>query len=158
MRQNIKQYIEDTKKNNMRISVIGDLTRLDADLQESIAYLQDLTKANAGLRVTLAINYGGRDDIVRAVRRIAAEAAVGRVKAENITDRLFSNYLDTADLPEPDLFIRTGGDLRVSNFLLWQFAYTEFYFCDKYWPDFEFKDLEKAVEEFGKRKRRFGGR
>jgi undecaprenyl diphosphate synthase len=158
LRGYIKQYIDDSKKNNMRISVIGDIERLDGDIRENIGYLMDLTKNHAGMRVNIAINYGGRDDILRAARKMSADVAAGSVRAEDVNEAKFAAYLDTYDLPDPDLFIRTGGDFRISNFLIWQMAYTEFYNCDKLWPDFTFDDLEAAVKSFAGRERRFGGR
>ena len=154
LRGYIQQYIDDSKKNSCRITVIGDTSRLDKDLQEKIAHLTELTKNHPGLRVNIAINYGGRDDIVRAAKKMIADG----VRPGEVDEEKFSSYLDTGDMPDPDLFIRTGGDFRVSNFMLWQFAYTEFYYCDKLWPDFNFNDLTKAIGSFEKRDRRFGGR
>ena len=154
----IQQYIDDSKKNDMRISLIGDLTRLTDDLQRKIAGLQEMTKDKKGLRVVLALNYGGRGDITRAARKIAADVKGGRKTLDEINEKLFSSYLDTADLPDPDLLIRTSGEMRISNFLLWQTAYSEMYFTDKLWPDFTIKDLQKAIEQYNQRDRRFGGR
>jgi len=154
----IQQYIDDSEKNDMRISVIGDLTRLSVDLQRKIAGLLEMTKDKKGLRVVLALNYGGRDDITRAARKLAYDVKGGRKTPEEVSERLFASYLDTADLPDPDLLIRTSGEMRLSNFLLWQTAYTEMYFCDKLWPDFNIKDLEKAIAQYGQRDRRYGGR
>jgi len=154
LRKNIQEYIDDSKKNNMRIGVIGDVLRLDDDLREKIAYLTELTKNHTGMRVNIAINYGGRDDIVRAAKKMIADG----IRPAEVNEKLFSSYVDAADMPDPDLFIRTGGDFRVSNFMLWQFAYTEFYYCDKLWPDFNFDDLKKAVASFENRERRFGSR
>lgn len=158
LRDYIQQYIKDTKKNNMRITVIGDITRLDADLQDRIKYLTELTKNNAGMRVNIAINYGGRDEIVRAVKKISAEISDKKHRIDEIDEDFFEKYLDTADLPDPDLLIRTSGEMRISNFLLWQMAYTEFYFCDKLWPDFSKDDLLEAVYFYQNRDRRYGGR
>jgi len=154
----IQQYIDDSKKNNMRICLIGDLSALSAELQRKIDDLQEMTKDKKGLRVILALNYGGRDDITRAARKLAADVKGGRKTLNEINENLFASYLDTADLPEPDLLIRTSGETRISNFLLWQIAYTEIYFCDKLWPDFTIKDLEKAIEHYKRRDRRYGGR
>jgi undecaprenyl diphosphate synthase len=142
----------------MRISLIGDLTRLSGELQNKIANLQEMTKDKTGLRVVIALNYGGRDDIVRAARKLAADVKGGRKTLNEINEKLFATYLDTADLPDPDLLIRTSGEMRISNFLLWQAAYTEMYFCDKLWPDFAIKDLEKAINQYRQRDRRYGGR
>ena len=158
MREYFQQYIDDSKKNNMRMSFIGDLTRLDPDLQEKLAILTDITKDKTGLHVVLAVNYGGRDEITRAARKLAREAAHGHLNPERIDADMLANALDTSGLPDPDLIIRTGGDLRISNFLLWQLAYAEFYVTDTLWPDFNAAELRKALESFKGRARRFGGR
>lgn len=158
LRDYIAQYIKDTKKNNMRICVIGDITRLDSDLQEKISYLTELTKSNAGMRINIAINYGGRDEIVRAAKRISADIAGRKHSISEINEDFFAGYLDTAGLADPDLLIRTSGEMRISNFMLWQMAYTEFYFCDKLWPDFNKDDLLEAVHFYQNRDRRYGGR
>jgi len=154
----IQQYIDDSKKNNMRITLIGDLTRLTDELQRKIAGLVEMTKEKKGMRVVLALNYGGRDDITRAVRKLAADVKGGRKTLDEINEKLFASYLDTFDLPDPDLLIRTSGEMRLSNFLLWQTAYSEMYFCDKLWPDFNIKDLENAIGQYKLRDRRYGGR
>jgi undecaprenyl diphosphate synthase len=153
----IQQYIDDTKKNNMRICVIGDLTRLPKDLQTKIINLEEMTREKKGMRVNIALNYGGRDEIVRAVKKVAAGVQSGKVTPGEINDRVFAGYLDTADLPDPDLLIRTSGEWRLSNFMLWQIAYTELYFCDRLWPDFDITDLKKAIEHYNTRDRRYGG-
>ena len=157
----LRNYMVNAKKrankNNMCVRVIGDKTGLDKDLQESILDLEESTKDNTGLHFQIAINYGGRDEITRAVRRLSADVAEGRLEAESITDETINSYLDTAGLPDPDLLIRTCGEQRISNFLLWQLAYTEFYFCDKAWPDFNKKELELAIESYNTRNRKFGG-
>lgn len=158
LRDYIQQYINDTKKNNMRISVIGDTARLAPDLRDKIKYLTELTKDNPGMRVNIAISYGGRDEIVRAVKRISSDIANKRHSVDEIDEDFFSKYLDTADLPDPDLLIRTSGEMRISNFLLWQMAYTEFYFCDKLWPDFNKDDLLDAIYFYQNSDRRYGGR
>lgn len=158
LREYIQQYIDDTKKNNMRISVIGDMSRLDAELRRKIASLEEMTAAKPGLRVSIAINYGGRDEITRAVRNVARRAARGELSPEEIDETFFAKQLDTFDIPDPDLLIRTGGELRLSNFLLWQLAYTEIYVTDKLWPDFTVHDLREAFEWYGGRERRFGAR
>ena len=154
----IQQYINDSKKNDMRICLIGDLSRLTIELQRKIADLQEMTKEKKGLRVVLALNYGGRDDITRAARKLAADVRGGRKTLDEINEHLFASYLDTAGVPDPDLLIRTSGETRISNFLLWQIAYTELYFCDKLWPDFTIKDLMNAIEQYRQRDRRYGGR
>ena len=154
----IQQYIDDTKKNDMRICLIGDLSRLSMALQRKIADLQEMTRNKKGLRVVIALNYGGRDDITRAARKLAADVKGGRISLDEINETLFAAYLDTADISDPDLLIRTSGEMRISNFLLWQLAYTEMYFSDKLWPDFTVKDLEKAIGHYRQRDRRYGGR
>ena len=157
----LRNYMVNAKKrankNNMCVRVIGDKTGLDWDLQESILDLEESTKDNTGLHFQIAINYGGRDEITRAVRRLSADVAEGKLEADSITDETINSYLDTAGLPDPDLLIRTCGEQRISNFLLWQLAYTEFYFCDKAWPDFNKKELELAIESYNTRNRKFGG-
>ena len=157
----LRNYMVNAKKrankNNMCVRVIGDKTGLDKDLQESILDLEESTKDNTGLHFQIAINYGGRDEITRAVRMLSADVAEGKLEADSITDETINSYLDTAGLPDPDLLIRTCGEQRISNFLLWQLAYTEFYFCDKAWPDFNKKELELAIESYNTRNRKFGG-
>ena len=158
----LKEYmegcIEKSRKNNMRVRVIGDVSKLSKDLQESIKRLEDYSKDFDGLQFQVALNYGGRDDIVRAVKRIAGKVNAGELDLDDITDDVISSNLDTADIPDPDLLIRTSGELRISNFMLWQMAYTEMYFTDVYWPDFDKKELEKALDYYANRDRRFGGR
>jgi len=158
IRQYFQEYIDDSKKNNMRMSFIGDHSRLDADLQEKLAILTDITKEKTGLHVVLAVNYGGRDEIARAARKLAHDAAKGKLNPQKIDENLISATLDTNPLPDPDLIIRTGGDLRLSNFLLWQLAYAEMYSTDTLWPDFGVRELKKALKSFKGRERRFGGR
>ena len=158
MREYIQQYIDDTKKNEMRISVIGDMSRLEPDLRQKIAELQTLTANKPGLRVSIAINYGGRDEITRAAQRLARQVLKGEMTVEEITETRFAGQLDTAGIPDPDLLIKTGGEMRLSNFLLWQLAYAEIYVLEKYWPDFTVNDMKAAIEWFNGRERRFGGR
>jgi undecaprenyl diphosphate synthase len=158
MREYIQQYIDDVKKNNMRITIIGDRSRLEPDLREKIGELETISKDKKGTRLVLAINYGGRDEIVRATQRLARQAAKGELRPDAIDESVFSSQLDTASLPYPDLLIRTGGESRISNFMLWQLAYTEIFVSDKLWPDFKSQDLHEALEWFGNRERRFGGR
>ena len=157
----LRNYMVNAKKrankNNMCVRVIGDKTGLDWDLQESIRDLEESTKDNTGLHFQIAINYGGRDEITRAVIRLSADVAEGKLEADSVTEETLNSYLDTAGLPDPDLLIRTCGEQRISNFLLWQLAYTEFYFCDKAWPDFNKKELERAIESYNTRNRKFGG-
>ena len=140
----------------MCVRVIGDKSRLDQDIRESIEELEEATKNNTGLHFSIAINYGGRDEIRRAVQTLAAKAEKGELKAEEITEEMIGNALDTHGLPEPDLLIRTCNEQRISNFLLWQLAYTEFYFTPVAWPDFSKEELEKAVEAYNHRDRRYG--
>ena len=141
----------------MRVRVIGDTSKLDQDIQESIHRLEEFSKNQDGLNFQIAINYGSRDEIVRAVRRLAADCTEGKIDAGEIDEQIFARYLDTAGIPDPDLLIRTSGELRLSNFLLWQLAYTEFYFTDVLWPDFTKEELIKAVEYYNGRDRRYGG-
>ena len=157
LRDYMKNSIARAMRNNMRVRVIGELGRLAPDLQESIRTLEDATKENEGLQFTIAINYGGRDEITRAVKKIAAEVARGRILAGEITEDTISAHLDTAELPDPDLLIRTSGEERLSNFLPWQLAYTEFYFTPVLWPDFDEAELVKAIDYYNGRDRRFGG-
>jgi len=158
LRSYIQEYIDDTEKNDMKMTVIGDMSRLDTDLRDKINYLTELTKNKPGLCLNIALNYGGRDDIVRAARKLAEECIAGNINPDGIDEKLFTSFLDTKDLPEIDLWIRTGGDCRVSNFLLYQLAYAEMYFTDTLWPDFGAKELHAAITEYQKRHRSFGGR
>ncbi len=157
LRNYMKTCLKTAKKNDMKIRVIGDIRRLDEDIRTRILELEEATKDNGGLNFQIAINYGSRDEIVRAVRRLALDCTEGRVDAEKIDESLFEQYLDTHDIPDPDLMIRTSGELRLSNYLLWQLAYTEFYFTDVPWPDFSKEELIKAIEQYNKRDRRYGG-
>ena len=157
----LRNYMVNCKKrankNNMRVRVIGDKTGLDEDIREKIEDLEQATASNTGLHFTIAINYGGRDEITRAMRKLGEEIEKGDLKASQIDQSLISRTLDTGDYPDPDLLIRTCGEQRISNFLLWQLAYSEFYFCDKPWPDFHKDELIKAVEAYNKRDRKYGG-
>jgi len=157
LRNYMKNCIKRASKNNMCVRVIGDKTRLDADIQKSIADLEEATKDNTGLHFTIAINYGGRDEIRRAVSRIAKKAENGEINPDEITEQMISDNLDTGGMPDPDLLIRTCNEQRISNFLLWQLAYTEFYFTPVCWPDFNKAELEKAVDAYNGRNRKFGG-
>ena len=149
--------IERSTKNNMRVRVIGDKSGLDTKLVARINELEETTKNATGLKFTIAINYGGRDEIRRAVTRIAEDVEKGVLTSKEITEDLINDYLDTAGLPDPDLLIRTSGEERLSNFLPWQLAYTEFYFTDVLWPDFTKEDLLTAIRYYNGRERRFGG-
>ncbi|MCR5398557.1 MAG: isoprenyl transferase [Lachnospiraceae bacterium] len=157
----LRNYMTGAKKrankNNMCVRVIGDKTYLEEDLQESIADLEKATAANTGLHFQIAINYGGRDEIRRAALKLAADVAEGRLDPAAIDESSIDERLDTAGLPDPDLLIRTCGEQRISNFLLWQLAYTEFYFCDVPWPDFNETELDRAIEAYNKRDRKYGG-
>ena len=143
-------------KNNVRFRVIGDKTGFAPDIQETIRDLEEESKDNTGLFFVLAINYGGRDEMVRMMRKMVADAQEQKVLPEEITEQYVSQHLDTAEIPDPDLLIRTSGEQRISNFLLWQLAYTEFYFTDVAWPDFDRAELEKAIAAYNQRDRRFG--
>ncbi|MDY3917676.1 MAG: isoprenyl transferase [Candidatus Limivivens sp.] len=152
-----KTCIKTARKNNMRVRVLGDPTALAEDLQQSLRELVESSRENTGLQFQIAINYGSRDEIVRAVRRLAQDCADGKVLPAQIDEEMISGYLDTRDVPDPDLLIRTSGEQRLSNYLLWQLAYTEFYFTDVPWPAFTKEDLWKAIEKFNSRERRYGG-
>ncbi|MCI8370834.1 MAG: isoprenyl transferase [Lachnospiraceae bacterium] len=152
----MKTCLKTASKNNMRVRVIGDITRLDTSTQNRIHELEEASKAYDGLNMTIAINYGSRDEIVRAVRTMAEDVKEGRIVPEEISEAMISRYLDTKDLPDPDLLIRTSGEQRLSNYLLWQLAYAEFYFTSVHWPDFRKKELDEAIEYYQSRDRRFG--
>lgn len=149
--------IERSAKNNMRVRVIGDITALDPELQSRILELEEKSASNTGLHFAIALNYGGRDEIRRAVTKIAEECKNGTLNPEEITEDLISNHLDTAGFPDPDLMIRTSGEVRLSNFLPWQLAYTEFYFTEVLWPDFNKEELINAILYYNGKERRFGG-
>ena len=150
--------IRQARENNMRCRVLGDPSALDATLQKNLSELVESSKENTGLNFQLAINYGSRDEIVRAVRRLAEDYKGGSIgSSEEITEEKLASYLDTADIPDPDLLIRTSGEMRLSNYLMWQLAYAELYFTDVPWPAFSKKELEKAIEVYNGRTRRFGG-
>ena len=156
LRNYMKTCLTTAKKNRMCVRVLGDKTGLDEDIRQRIAELEKSTKDNDGLHFQIALNYGGRDEIVRAVKEIAGKVKTGELDPENITEQYLSDTLDTKGLPEPDLLIRTCNEQRISNFLLWQLAYTEFYFTPVAWPDFSKEELIKAVEAYNHRDRRYG--
>lgn len=153
----LKDCLKTSKKNNMQVRVIGDISKLDKDLQERIIELERVSAENTGLHFQVALNYGSRDEIKRSIISIANEVKEGSLLPEDITEDIISSHLDTSGIPDPDLMIRTSGEQRLSNYLLWQLAYAEFYFTDVLWPDFSKKDLQKAVEFYQSRDRRFGG-
>ncbi|MCI8598674.1 MAG: isoprenyl transferase [Lachnospiraceae bacterium] len=157
LRSYMKTCLKTAEKNHMRVRVIGDKTRLDEDIRKRIAELEEASRDNDGLNFQIAINYGSRDEMIRAMKRMAADQEAGKLKIEDISEKVFEDYLDTAGIPDPDLLIRTSGEQRLSNFLLWQLAYTEFYFADVHWPDFTKEELAKAIEVYQKRNRRYGG-
>ncbi len=157
LRNYMKNCIARSNKNNMKVRVIGDKSRLDEDLQVKIRELEEATASNTGLKFTIAINYGGRDEIVRGVKDIANKVKDGRMQVEDIDEKTFGQSLDTKEYPDPDLLIRTCNELRISNFLLWQLAYTEFYFTPIPWPDFNRQELIYAIEAYNHRERRYGG-
>ena len=153
----LKDCLKTSKKNNMQVRVIGDISKLDKDLQERIIELERVSAENTGLHFQVALNYGSRDEIKRSIISIANEVKDGSLLPEDITEDIISSHLDTSGIPDPALMIRTSGEQRLSNYLLWQLAYAEFYFTDVLWPDFSKKDLQKAVEFYQSRDRRFGG-
>ena len=156
-RSYLKKCIKLADKNKMRVRVIGEVSAFDQDIQESIARLEQYSQKYDEIYFQIALNYGSRDEIIRGIRKLAQDAADGKVKPEEIDEHVFDNYLDTAGIPDPDLMIRTSGELRLSNFLLWQMAYTEFYFTDVAWPDFNKAELIKAIEKYNQRDRKYGG-
>lgn len=158
LREYINKYFRDYANSDFRVDSIGDLSKLAPDLQEDIAKLKEASKNKTGIHLTIAMNYGGRDEIKRAVQKIAQEVKDGKLDPEDITEDVISNHLDSAGTPDPELIIRTSGELRTSNFLMWQSAYSEYYITDKLWPDFTIDDLKEAIRSYQGRDRRFGGR
>ena len=150
----VRDFIEE----NIRVRFIGDRTRLSENLQRKMASVEEDSKDFDSMTLVLAINYGGRDEIVRAARKLVEDYRANDKDVASIDESLFAGYLDTAGVPDPDLMIRTSGELRLSNYLLWQLAYAEFYVTDCLWPDFDQKELEKAIVAYNSRERRFGGR
>ena len=157
LRDYLKNCVKNAHKNHMRVRILGDKSRLDQDIQDSIAELEYESRNNDGLNLQIAINYGSRDELLRAVRKMMADCKEGTLSAEQLNEEMFASYLDTADIPDPDLLIRTSGEQRISNYLLWQIAYSELYFCPVPWPDFSKEELEKAIEDYNRRDRRYGG-
>lgn len=157
LREHINRFFND-KKSILKIRSAGDLTALSPDLQADIEKLKEQSKDRPGMTLTIAINYGGRDEIRRAVTKIAEDVKAGKIQPEDINDQMISDNLDTAGIPDPELIIRTSGEFRTSNFLMWQSAYSEYYITDKLWPDFNVEDLKDAIKAYQTRDRRFGGR
>jgi undecaprenyl diphosphate synthase len=152
----LKQQTKRIHENNARLRIIGDTSKFSASLQKQIREAQTVTENNTGLTINIAANYGGRWDITQSVQQLAERVKQGTLDVDEITEAHITSGLSTADIPEPDLFIRTGGEQRVSNFMLWQMAYTEFYFTDTLWPDFDEQILDTAINSFTQRERRFG--
>ncbi|WP_294149079.1 isoprenyl transferase [uncultured Clostridium sp.] len=153
----LKRLLKIAKANNVRVKMIGDRTRFDRDIIEGIDTLERETKDNLGMTFVIAVNYGGRDEITRAVKKMMEDCREGRLEADSVTEQVVSSYLDTAGIPDPDLLIRTSGEIRLSNYLLWQLAYSEIIVTDCLWPDFNKEELLKAIAQYNKRDRRFGG-
>lgn len=158
MREYIQDYIRDNETSRLKIDSIGDLSVLDEDIQQNIKLLKEISKDKPGINLHIAINYGGRDEIKRAFKTMANAIKLGEIAPDEISEELIASYLDTAGVPDPELIIRTSGEYRLSNFLPWQSAYSEFYFTDKLWPDFTIDDLKDAIASYQNRDRRFGGR
>ena len=153
LRNYMKTCLKTAAKNDMKIRVIGDIQPLDDDIKNRISELESATVNNGGLNFTIALNYGSRDELTRAARKMARDCADGKLEADDIDESVFESYLDTHGIPDPDLMIRTSGEQRLSNYLLWQLAYSEFYFTDVPWPDFTKEELVKAIEEYNHRHR-----
>lgn len=156
----LQNYLDDYSKRadteNIRVKILGDITTLSSGMQKSIIKCMERTKDNTGITFNIALNYGGRNEIIKAVKKIAEDVKNGIINVNNINEETISNNLYTAGMPDPDLLIRTSGELRLSNFLPWQVVYSEFLFIDKNWPDFSEKDLDDAIIEYQKRTRKFG--
>lgn len=156
LRSYLKNCTKTAEKNNMRVRVIGDISKLDEEFQKRIHILEEASKNNDGLNFQIALNYGSRDEMIRAMRKMMVAQGEKMLLPQDITEEKFETFLDTYDIPNPDLLIRTSGEQRLSNYLLWQLAYSEFYFTDVTWPDFSPAELYKAVEEYDSRDRRYG--
>ncbi len=158
----LKTYLEDYGKRadteNIKVKVLGDISALTPGLQKSIKKCEERTKDNDGIYFSICINYGGRDEIVHAVKKIAQDVKDGKIGIDDINEKLMNNYLYTKEIPDPDLIIRTSGELRTSGFLTWQSVYSEYLFMDKYWPDFSEDDIDFAIKEYQKRNRKFGAK
>lgn len=152
----LRNELEELHKNNVKILTIGDISNLPEACIEELALAKEKTKDNTGLVMSLALNYGGRNDLVNAVKNISQDLVDGKISLDDIDDNLISSHLSTNESPDPDLVVRTSGEQRLSNFLLWELAYSEFYFTDIHWPDFDEKELQKAIFAYQSRDRRFG--
>ena len=152
----MKDCLKTSSKNNMRVRILGDVTRLSPDIQKSITELEKVSAENTGLNFQVALNYGSRDEMIRGIKKLAMDLKADKICLDDIDEEKFAGYLDTKGIPDPDLLIRTSGEQRLSNFLLWQLAYTEFYFIDILWPDFNKDELMKAIEFYNSRTRRYG--
>lgn len=156
-RSYLKKCLKIAERNKMKVKIIGDVSAFDQDIQKKIKELEEFSRDYDELHFQIALNYGSRDEIVRGMKKMAQHVSEGRLTPEEITEDTIGSYLDTAGIPDPDLMIRTSGELRLSNFLMWQMAYTEFYFTDVPWPDFGKEELIKAIEKYNQRDRRYGG-
>ena len=156
LRNYMKTCLKTASKNHMCVRVLGEKSRLDEDIRDRINELEEATKENDGLHFQIALNYGSRDEMIRAMKKMTKDVEDGKISTNDITEELYETYLDTAGIPAPDLLIRTSGEERISNFLLWQVAYSEFYFSNVLWPDFNKAELTKAIEEYNHRSRRYG--
>ncbi len=156
LRRYLKSEIAELHGKGIRFRVIGDRARLSKDIIRLVEEAENTTAENTGMTLVLALSYGGRQDIAQAAKKLATSVSLGLIRAEAIDEEVFAAHLDTAGIPDPDLLIRTSGESRISNFLLWECAYTEFLFLEKYWPDFGKEDLQEAINEYGKRDRRYG--
>jgi len=152
-----KRLLTIAKANNVRVIMIGDRSRFDQDIIDGLNKLESETKNNTRMTFVIAVNYGGRDEIIRGIKKLMEEYKEGKISADHIDEQSFAKYLDTKGIPDPDLLIRTGGEFRLSNYLIWQSAYTEFYSCECLWPDFNQEELIKAIQQYNSRERRFGG-
>ena len=156
LRKTLQNELRGLHENNIKIRVIGDLEPLNEELKQVLSQTEKLTRENSGLNLQIAINYGSRDEITQAVKRISEDVKSGKLESAQITDSLISTYLYTVEVPDPDLLIRTGGEQRISNYLLWQMAYTEIYVTETFWPDFDEVFLQDAINAFAGRSRRYG--
>lgn len=153
----LDKCIQTAHEHHMHIRVIGDISRLEPKFQQQIIEAERISSVYEELNLTIAINYGSRDEMLRAMRKLCADVQEGALQPQNVTEEVFARYLDTRELPDPDLLIRTSGEQRLSNYLLWQLAYSEFYFTEVPWPEFDEQELKKAIDAYGNRDRRYGG-